>query len=1390
MPAPLRFAHFEVLTRSDGSPYLLGHGAMGATFKALDQNLLSLAVVKVPSVELLGNPAARQRFLQEAQMMARLRHPHVASVFYYGDTASGPFYAMEFCDGPSLHDYIYQHGPLEPEDALRLALQTASALKALDAHELVHRDLKPSNILLTTDSGGGAHVKLIDFGVAKEGMPTDTGGLTLGGFIGTPAFASPEQLLEASHLDSRSDLYSLGAVMWFCLTGQPPFQGSQFEVMFHHVNTEPLWSELPPMNGASVGVMKRLLAKSAEERYSSPAALIEVLQKILGIATPVSNSMLLRTSIYEKDKAGLSGFETLQSLAADDFGKVYKACDVLTGKIVSMREFPAEFAQKQGLILRMQRLAAILRPLDHPRWQRIWHFEHSGAECRLATELIEGPTLLQLLKVHQHLGLSYALPLLMQLVEAMDAAASEGLTAVETAIERLPVAVEGWGAMGEQEQSALLRKPFSEWPAWSVKVCTLRLSNAIQDYALPSDSQAALALTRISNDFVQLCYRLLTGQGRSGSAYVPSPLLSAESNVFFEKHFSTQRASSPQTCDTLLRHLCRAEGVAPPELPEDQKWDPFATRVVTRQRTVGKTRGQTMRSHSQQATSAPDAPTVITRTPVSSSSFDTPTLLEERHAKVTAEAGGLKAEGRLRAEQEWIAREREAIERAKKEVAKQELVRAQQLADEQSRLAEQKKQIERQQALLEEKRREQERLEQEIQLRAQLEFQKVQEEALAKESDLQRQRQAVEQALKEREREFEERERARLKELHAIKTEADQLEEAVENEYLTVRHFEDEQVRYFDEATAIEAEQLEQLAASEAKLAELEARSSRHIEPLPSVQAAPAIAPESLHKPASVAPQVKKAKSNVAVLLGVCFLGFAVFLGGCYFIYNRFSGSKLHPFLHSFTESGESRMRLQLKEEQRWYDLLRMCLQQEPALRQTQAKGDEISALHADAVMAVNALLADQSTWPEVSDPKREEWIAVAGDLVKWQGISIPESALLVAKLRVPLAVHHGDTERAMDDYLAALKVNPEFYSRLESEAALIARQLDAVLGQSFNTSYKAWLLQLEDVTFGKQLNTPGIAILVSLLRVADFIHEGDPGKALATLIELEKSDGSGMSYCTRLTAVLTRELAVLEHDALLALKPLLVELAEKMNLADAWFLLAKVESDAENKNALLVKADGLGSLSARGVLGKEVFDDGVRRRDAEAINAGLKKLREAAGSGRFEDQLLLADALATEMGGSEPADQAVANAQEALEIAEQAVENHPGPAATYVAGKASLRLGYLEQDADAYLRAIKYLNECISSGEAKAGVYYLLYKANNNAVIRTRQKQAAEALQKGSELMDADCLYELGLWYQLGRPPLKADPARSHDLIEKAAKLGHESAMNWLKQRPAAPQF
>src|ERR1700738_324041 len=233
--ASQRFEHYELVTGEDGKPVELGRGAMGITYKAFDVDLRCPVALKVISERYLGDESARLRFLREARAAARLRHTNVASVLHLGRTGQNYFYAMEFVDGQTLESLIKRSGRLELKLALEIATQVAAGLAAIHKQKLVHRDIKPSNIMVSLEDGGAVAAKIIDLGLAKA--VNESGSQTAisvpGGFAGTPEFASPEQFAGLG-VDIRSDLYSLGVMLWDMVTGHALFRGSPAEVMYQH----------------------------------------------------------------------------------------------------------------------------------------------------------------------------------------------------------------------------------------------------------------------------------------------------------------------------------------------------------------------------------------------------------------------------------------------------------------------------------------------------------------------------------------------------------------------------------------------------------------------------------------------------------------------------------------------------------------------------------------------------------------------------------------------------------------------------------------------------------------------------------------------------------------------------------------------------------------------------------------------------------------------------------------------------------------------------------------------------------------------------------------------------------------------------------------------------
>src|SRR5437763_4919464 len=251
-----RLGNYRIERRENGSLWELGRGAMGITYRAVDTSLKRPVALKLIDSEWAKRGAeARERFMREARTAASLRHPNVATVYHFGirEENGQCFCAMELVEGETLEMRVRRTGPLDALTTIDIALQVTSALAAAEKQGLVHRDWKPANLMVveaaapplssSNDNATRAShssrknatrashllVKVIDFGVAKALVEKpDAMGLTHGGFVGTPAFASPEQFTDA-RVDVRSDIYSLGATLWYLLTGHRPFEGTTIE---------------------------------------------------------------------------------------------------------------------------------------------------------------------------------------------------------------------------------------------------------------------------------------------------------------------------------------------------------------------------------------------------------------------------------------------------------------------------------------------------------------------------------------------------------------------------------------------------------------------------------------------------------------------------------------------------------------------------------------------------------------------------------------------------------------------------------------------------------------------------------------------------------------------------------------------------------------------------------------------------------------------------------------------------------------------------------------------------------------------------------------------------------------------------------------------------------
>src|SRR5438874_5196536 len=286
IPGPLKYDHFEVEVGADGFPTELGAGAMAITYRARDTVLNSVVALKVIDRTVAQNPGARSRFLREARAAAQIRHPNVARVSHYGEQDGECFYVMELVEGETLEAKVRREGPLPLALALEIIEQVARALAAAEACGVVHRDIKPSNIMLESDPGGCAPiVKVIDYGVAKVLVPEAERGAeqTQTGFIGTPAFASPEQFAQSAEtrLDTRSDIYSLGVTFWYLLSGRVPFVGRTLEEIRER-QAESL--PIDQLKGLDVparifALLKSMLAPDPKDRPQSARELLSAVHR-------------------------------------------------------------------------------------------------------------------------------------------------------------------------------------------------------------------------------------------------------------------------------------------------------------------------------------------------------------------------------------------------------------------------------------------------------------------------------------------------------------------------------------------------------------------------------------------------------------------------------------------------------------------------------------------------------------------------------------------------------------------------------------------------------------------------------------------------------------------------------------------------------------------------------------------------------------------------------------------------------------------------------------------------------------------------------------------------------------------------------------------------------
>jgi len=291
----------------------IGQGAHGIVLKGFQEELNRLVAVKVMAPHLASVVAARKRFAREARATAAIVHPNVLPILHVDSSGQLPFLVMPYVDCESLQDRLDREGSLPLLDVLRIAVQVAKGLAAAHAQGLVHRDVKPANILLER---GVERVMLTDFGLARA---VDDATLTRSGLIaGTPHYMSPEQA-RGEGVDTRSDLFSLGSVLYAMTTGRPPFRAETTYGILRRVTDDApraireLHPEIPDWFD---GIVLRLLHKSADERFESADEIAQLLEDCLAHAQQPEAFSLPEAAQKLTSKKSVRIFKNIRRLTA------------------------------------------------------------------------------------------------------------------------------------------------------------------------------------------------------------------------------------------------------------------------------------------------------------------------------------------------------------------------------------------------------------------------------------------------------------------------------------------------------------------------------------------------------------------------------------------------------------------------------------------------------------------------------------------------------------------------------------------------------------------------------------------------------------------------------------------------------------------------------------------------------------------------------------------------------------------------------------------------------------------------------------------------------------------------------------------------------------------
>ena len=590
----VRFGNFEVVNDPEGRPILLGKGTFGRTYQARHCFLDTIVALKIITERYVADATVRQRFLTEARAVAKLSHPHIARLYDFGEMDGVLHYAMEYCGGGSLADYVANKGPLPLRQTIEIAQQISGALKCAHTAGFIHRDLKPSNIMLTTPEGP-PFAKLIDFGLVQPSVPgatrsfADDQSADGARFLGTPLFASPEQLREEP-MDVRTDLFSLGMTLWFLTAGRAPEGGSSAEIAASRLNRESYAARLPATLPLPFrDVLGRLLEKDRKNRfataaemftalnacaaalgfrrardYTDPAAAIEWEDTETPDKEPLDSTKVEPTEIEEVNAPLTSQFNIVTRINEDFTGLNYVGEAIGAKGAMSILHVLHPMLLEDESALKSFRLhIAQLMRVDVVEIMRPKAIKRYADYTAVISDKPGGTDLLSLLRTEGTVRLIDAAPLLEKIADACDQLCAAGLPGAQLAPGRIFVESANDGLSKAQVRLCPRYLAVSEAPELARMNEPEDVSSTMTTDMLGDPGRA----DNMGEHFASLLYRVVAGRNcpiaasLAGQGYVAVPGLSEQSNRILSMVIARQVEDS--SCGKVLREILNAEGIVP-----------------------------------------------------------------------------------------------------------------------------------------------------------------------------------------------------------------------------------------------------------------------------------------------------------------------------------------------------------------------------------------------------------------------------------------------------------------------------------------------------------------------------------------------------------------------------------------------------------------------------------------------------------------------------------------------------------------------------------------------------------------------------------------------------------------------------------------------------------